>query len=181
MPGLAYLPHPEATAIVEGDIDCVIPPDVRHAMLDLVLAFADLDGATAFLAASLSGLGIDEGADRFGRKIVAEKLKAASKALLRGGREQEASFIDEISAEYVGRALIRKRIAHSRCVGVRKSDPSRVIFLPYEREGPVGHFAIEVHGIESIQSDTKWARHVGDTIMAYVDASGFFDEGPRAL
>jgi hypothetical protein len=180
MPKLAYLPHPEATAIVEGDIEPVLPADVREAMLNLILAFANLDGATAFLAASLSGLGIDKGAERFGRKIVADKLKAASKALSQAGRQQEARFIDEISADYVGRALIRKRIAHARCAGVRKSDATRVIFLPYEREGPAGHFAVEVHGIETIRSDAAWAEHVGNTIMAYVDATGFFYEVPAS-
>ena len=175
-----YLPHPEARALVEGDIDPVIPPAAREVMLDLVLAWANLDGSVAFLAAATGGLNPSQGAERFGRKVIADKLIAAAKSLKASGHDADAARVQRISDEYPDKAKLRRRVAHSRCAGVRRSDPSRVVFLPYETEGPDGHLAMEIYGLDAFAADTAWARRVHGVFLDAVDRLGFFDMEPPA-
>ena len=94
---MTYLPHLEARALIEGDLDPVIPSAAREAMLDLILAWADLDGSVAFLAAATSGLDPSQGAEKFGRKMIADKLKAAAKALKASGHDSDAARVQKIA------------------------------------------------------------------------------------
>ena len=174
MAELEYIPHPELVEILSGDLEPVLPPNVREAMLDVILAWANLDASTAFFAAALGDLNPDQGADRFKRSVIADKLKAAAKALEELDQKDAADLVRAIGEEYPDRALLRKRIAHSRCAGVKKSDPSRVVFLPYEREGPDGHLAVEVFPLERFASNVEWARGVHVNLMSYVDKVQFF-------
>jgi len=129
---------------------------------------------TGFFVAQVLGLDPDEGADKFGRKEIAEKLKRASKALNERGAARAASKILEIADDYPQKSLLRRRIAHSKCAGVRKSIPSLVIFLPFEREGPPGHLAVEIIHISKFSEAAKWAEDVHDYLMQQVDEANFF-------
>jgi len=171
-----FLPHPEATAVLEGDIQRGLPPDIREVLLDVILAWANLDMATAFFVASLFGLSPDEGADKFGRKEIADKLRRASKALRESGNTNAAVKVGEIAEAYPDKALMRRRIAHSRCAGVRKSAPDRVIFLPFEREGPPGHLAVEIIHISKFAEAAAWADEAHTYFMQHADSAGFFNE-----
>ena len=146
-------------------------------MLDVILAWADLDSSTAFFAAALGDLNPGQGADRYKRSVIADKLKAAAKALEALGQKEAAAVVRAIGEEYPDRALLRKRIAHSRCAGVRKSDPTRVVFFPYETEGPDGHLAVEIFGLERFASNVEWARGVHLNLMHYVNSVQFFEGG----
>lgn len=167
----------EAEAIVAGDLERNLPNDVREVLLDVILAWASLDMATAFFVASVCELTPDEGADKFGRKEIADKLKRASKALQTRGKEDLASKVREVAHIYPDKALLRRRIAHSRCAGVRKSLPNRIIFLPFEREGPRGNLAVEIIDISKFADAAKWAIEVHDYFMQHVDDAAFFETG----
>ena len=168
---------PEAEAIITGDLERILPHNVREVLLDVILAWARLDMATAFFVASVSGLNPDEGADKYGRKEIAEKLKRACSALKVRGEDGHASKVREIAEAYPEKALVRRRIAHSRCAGVRKSMPSRVVFLPFEREGPPGNLAVEVIDISKFADAAEWANEVHEYFMQHVDDSDFFQAG----
>jgi hypothetical protein len=133
--------------------------------------------ATAFFVALASGLNPDDGADKFGRKEIADKLKRAAKALEVRGKEKVAARVRKIADAYADKAFFRRRIAHSKCAGVRKSIPSRVVFLPFEREGPPGNLAVEVFHISKFVDAAKWAKKVHDYLMEQVDAGDFFQVG----
>lgn len=175
MTGKAFALLPEAEAIITGDLERSLPSEAREVLLDVILAWANLDLATAFFVASVSGLNPDAGADRFGRKEIAEKLKRAVKALDERGEADVAARVREIADAYPDKSLLRRRIAHSKCAGVRKSLPSRFVFLPYEREGPAGHLAIEIIDMSQFIDAANWATEVHDYFIAYTDSAEFFD------
>jgi hypothetical protein len=166
----------EFDAILEGDVEQQLPNDVREVLLDVILAWADLDMTTAFFVSLILGMTPDEGADKFGRKFIEEKLKKASKALNEQGKQKVASEICAIAQVYPKKAFLRKRIAHTRCAGVRRSDPNRIIFLPFEREGPAGNLAVEVLHISTFTDAIKWAKDTSKYLMEYVDKENFFEQ-----
>ncbi|MBU0555637.1 MAG: hypothetical protein KKD64_13240 [Alphaproteobacteria bacterium] len=170
---------PDAEAIAEGDLERELPFAVREVLLDVILTWANLEMVTGFFVAQVLELNPDEGADKFGRKEIADKLKRASKALQEAGNLELAKQITEIANAYPEKALLRRRIAHSKCAGVRKSLPDRVVFLPYEREGPPEHLALEVIHISKFNDAVEWARDVHDHLLKYVDNAGFFLPGVR--
>lgn len=161
-------------AVMKGDFDPELPSAVRDALLDVILAWADLDMVMAFLAAAVTGLDPSEGADRFGRKVIADKLKVISRAAAAAGAGHVAAALLRISDAYPDKALLRKRIAHARCAGVRKSDPEQVIFLPYERGEAANQLVVEIHHLQAFKAATAWARQVHDKCVSVIDSSGFF-------
>lgn len=165
---------PEAEAILAGDLERKLPHAVREVLLDVILAWANLEMATGFFVAQVLGLTPDEGADKFGRKEIADKLKRASKALKDLGKVEVAAKVLEIANDYPEKALLRRRIAHSKCAGVRKSIPSRVVFLPFEREGPPGNLAVEIIHLSKFAEAAKWAEQVHEYLMQHVDGANFF-------
>ena len=174
MEDLEALGPSEAENILWGDLDPNLPAEVRASMLDLVLAFANLDGSVAFLASMIAGLNPREGADKLGRKTIGDKLKIAIKILKDQGREDDAAVLQTVKDQYPGRSALRNRIAHSRCAGVRRSDPTRVIFLPYEGEGPDDSLALEIYGPPAFEMDRKWAEEMHISFMQVVDRHDFF-------
>lgn len=176
MSNFNFVPSPELVKIVQGDLDPLLPPIVRESMLDLILAWADLDMSTAFFVSTIAGLTPDEGANRYHRKVIADKLKIAATLLEAAGETETAQVVQNIGAEYPERALLRKRIAHSKCAGVRKSDNTQIVFLPFETEGPPGHLAMEIIALEAFVAQTQWARYAHLFFMNYVDAGNFFDQ-----
>lgn len=161
-------------ATILADLQREIPQVVRDAMLDLVLAWASLDMATAFFLASLSGLDPDLGAEKYGRKEIADKFKRTSKLLDEAGEHDRSAEIKKIAEAYPSKALYRRRIAHARCAGVRKSDPEKLVFLPYEREGAPGNLAIEIFDVSLLIDARNWADAVHGYLMAMVDQADFF-------
>lgn len=168
-------PNEDVIAVLEGDLEPSLPPAVRETMLDLILAFANLDGSTAFFSAARNNLDPGEGADKYRRWPVARKFKEAAKALRRSGQIDEAALLLRISDDYADRSEVRNRVAHSRCLGVRRSDPTLIVFMPYENEGPARHLAVEGYRLARLEADLEWARGMNTALLAYVEASGFFD------
>jgi hypothetical protein len=165
----------DVSADIEADTERKLPHEVREVLLDVILAWANLDMVTGFFVALTSGLNPDEGADRFGRKEIADKLKRASKALRENGKEEVASMVCQIADEYPDKSLLRRRIAHSKCVGVRKSNPSCLIFLPFEREGPPGNLAVELIPLSKFDGAVKWAKQAHDYLMQHVVDADYFE------
>lgn len=106
---------------------------------------------------------------------VGKKLKDAAKALRKCGQEEGAEIIDRLKEAFPPHAKLRNRVAHGRCIGTRRSSPNQIVFLPYEREGPPGHLAIEIYELERFEAATKFARKLHDILMRAVDEAGFFD------
>jgi hypothetical protein len=167
---------PEAEAILAGDIEPNLPNRAREVLLDVILAWANLDMVTAFFVAAVSELDPDEGAQKFGKKEIAEKLKRAVTVLQASGKVELAANLQEIADVYPGRALLRRRIAHTKCAGVRKSDPNCIVFLPFEKEGPPKHLAVEVFHLSAFVEAIEWATKVHNLLLSYVDQVKFFDK-----
>ena len=166
----------DLSADIEADIERKLPHEVREVLLDVILAWANLEMVTGFFVALTSGLNPDEGADKFGRKEIADKLRRASMVLREQGKEDVASMVCRIADEYPDNALLRRRIAHSKCVGVRKSNPSFVIFLPFEREGPPRNLAVEFIPLSKFDDAVKWANQAHDYLMQHVNDANYFGE-----
>jgi hypothetical protein len=165
----------ELEAILTGDLQPRLPSEVREVLLDVVLAWANLHVVTAFFLSSVTGLDPDDGARRYGRREIADKLKRASKALQEKGNGPLADRVQETADLYQEKSFYRRGIAHSKCAGVRKSDPTQLIFLPFEQEGPPGHLAMEVFNIELFQDAVEWAKSEHDFYLNQVDDAAFFE------
>lgn len=105
------LPHTEALAVLNGDLDDFLPRRVRDILLNLILAWAKFDTAIAFLAASASGLNPDEGADKYGRSQLGQKLTATAKALREMGDHENAAIVDRLKEASPSFAKLRNRVA----------------------------------------------------------------------
>ena len=173
---LQAISEAESATILAGDLDRTLPQGVRDALLDVILAWADLDMATAFFVSAVTGLNPDEGADKYGRKIIAIKLEKAASILRDNGDACLASAVEKIADEYPSKALLRRRIAHCKLAGVRRSDHNRLIFMPFEREGPPGNLAIELFHLTKFAEATAWAKTTHDFLMKEVNARVFFGE-----
>lgn len=92
------------------------------------------------------------------------------------GHPEVSTRILEIANDYPEKALLRRRIAHSKCAGVRKSVPSRIVFLPFEREGPPGNLAVEIIHLSKFIEAAKWAEQVHEYLMQHVDGTNFFKD-----
>lgn len=162
-------------AVLEHGIQRTLPQDVRDVLLNVILAWAELDMATGFFVSLVLGLDPDAGATKFGRREISDKLKRSSKALKEAGEFEVARVVLEISSQYPEKATYRRRIAHSKCAGVLMSDPTRIVFLPFEREGPPGNLAVELIPLEKFSDATTWAKSAHDILMFQVDRQKFFD------
>lgn len=168
--------HPlEMSALLGGDLDRKLPNQVREVLLDVILAWADLDMTTGFFVSQVTGMDPDSGAEKYGRKFIEDKLKKASRALSEKGHLSMAKSVLSIANEYPEKSLFRRRIAHSKCAGVRRTANNRIVFLPFEREGPPGHLAVEVIDVSQFVEAKEWAEQVSRQLIDYVDGEGFFN------
>lgn len=173
--GFTPIASSEIEAILSDDLQRELPEYIRSALLKVILEWAKLDMATAFFVSLVAGLTPDEGADRFGRKEIADKLNKAANKLRDDGNISTSHEVQKIADEYKDMAFIRRRIAHSKCAGVRKSMPDRIIFMPFEREGPPKNLAVEVIDVSRLNEAAAWAKRAHDYFLAHVDQAGFFE------
>ena len=99
----------------------IIPLEQHHrdAMLDLILAWGNLDGALGILLSTARGLPLDQGAAKFGRSSNPDKLEKLCQWLRKQpGGVVTAGKLEEHISFYRKYSEPRNCIAHSKCVGV---------------------------------------------------------------
>ncbi|WP_424941663.1 hypothetical protein [Aliiroseovarius sp. S253] len=120
-----------------------VPPDVielsssqRDVLLDLVLTWATIDGALSMLLADVRSMGWADAADEIRKLRGSHKLAQVIKALKNHESGAEAARkLRKIKRRYERFSTLRDHVAHSRCIGCSKEDPSYIVFLTFERVG----------------------------------------------
>jgi len=103
-------------------------------MLNLVLSWAELDGAISMMTAAYFGLDTTRATILLGKMSSPMKLLKLRRLQLAFGHTQIASKLKSIRANYEKGADLRNKIAHSKCIGSSRSDPDRVYLRRSKRD-----------------------------------------------
>jgi hypothetical protein len=156
-----------------ADLDPTVPPHCRDAMLDLVLAWAAVDGALSMWFGQVFGLTPSVASILVSRADGGTKLQRMMKVRLAEGKLDEVKKIKSIKKSYEDHVKPRNIVAHSKCVGVRKSDPDYVVFMTFETFG-VDSLAVDHVPVQQMQRSTKFARELEGVAMTYAIKSGHY-------
>jgi hypothetical protein len=147
--------------------------EARAAMLDLILAWAHLDGALSMWVAVKFGVSFDKLALLLPRQDGASKLlKLAKLYALEGnaGMEEKAR---EFRKAYEREVQPRNTVAHSNCIGSLKSNPQRIVFQTFAPAG-AGCLMVETIPLLQMNDSIAWAHTLATTI------EGILEEGAAA-
>ncbi len=161
---------PIAPAIDPNDITSDLEQRHRDAMLDLVLAWGELDGALGILLSGVRGLPLDQGAELVGRRPNSAKLEDICKVLRNApGGADAARIVEKHKKHYELHAHPRNRIAHSRCRGVWTQDRNFIVFMTFEKVAD-NELAVDLIPIREMQRATRWGRAMRDLALKLADA-----------
>ncbi|WP_379538948.1 hypothetical protein [Novosphingobium tardum] len=132
-------------------------------MLDLILAWAHLDGALSMLVAIKFGLEPTKAALLLGRANGSDKLKHLQTVFKFEGDEKSAAQMKSLRKAYDNNVAPRNLVAHASCRGYLSSDPQMIVFAKFEA---VDHdqMAIYLQPIGVMQQSTTWANKCAGVI-----------------
>ena len=140
-------------------------------MLDLVLAWASLDGALGMLYSQVADIPMHEGADLIAR----EKNTAVMARILRETKgtskfESMKKLIRPNKRKYEKFSTSRNLIAHAKCVGFSKHDNDFVVFATFEKVGN-DQLAVDAIPVQEMRRATEWAELFQKELMEIVDSN----------
>lgn len=119
-----------------------LTPVAKDAMLDLVLAWAHLDGALSLWVGVKFGLRADKTAILLGRSDAKSKLAKLQRLYALEGADRLVAQIKAIRKSYEKHVTPRNTVAHASCRGCLRSEPDRIVFASYEAV-KLGELAID--------------------------------------
>lgn len=131
--------------------------DARETMLELILAWAYLDGALALWVAAKFDIPADKCAVLLGRTDGKGKLRKLQKLYDLQGHKDVAAEIRKSGKIYDEQVARRNTLAHAGCWGSLHSNPERIVFAAYEVHR-LGQLAIEVIPLSTMKQSSNWAR-----------------------
>lgn len=138
-------------------------------MLDLILAWASLDGALGMLLSPTLQIEAVEGAESHGKMRGSMKLNEIRKVLReRNASDQILKIFKRFKRQYEQHSEPRNRVAHSHCVGFSKKDPEYMVFLPYERASDTA-LAVEAVSIESMKVAADWGNRLRELALKLME------------
>ena len=167
-------PLPDWTGLVP-DINPELPPSLRNVMLDLVLAWAELDGAISMMSSAIFGLNPTTGSLLMGKMRVSEKLERVVKLHKAFSQSDGANTVKRIKTDYERLARARNLIAHSKCVGVLQSDSTSLMFATFEAPKH-GELALYRLTLGEMNAGIAYAKRLTVRCLQIVDQSSFFNE-----
>ncbi|MBB5985799.1 hypothetical protein [Sphingobium lignivorans] len=156
-------------AFHHDDIVRVIPPFHRDVMLDLILAWAEVDVALKLLLSKVLNVGMSDGADLIGRMPASAVLAQIRKAAAANSASLEVlKLIRGHRRQYDKHAKPRNLIAHSKCVGYWIVDPNYLVFTSFEKTAE-GELAVDRTPLEEMRRSHRWALAMTAMAMRIVD------------
>lgn len=137
----------------------------RDAMLELILAWAHLDGAISIWVSVKFDLAADKTAILLGRADAPSKLLKLKRLYTLEGDALTATMIGALRREYEREVKPRNTVAHASCRGSLKSDPQLIVFASFEVVS-LGQLAIDAVSIDLMQRSTAWAHEAANNIEA---------------
>lgn len=160
---------------VEKDLERVIPDATRLMMLDLVMIWARVDSGIGQLASTIFGMRPSIGAVIFNRMRVQDRLMRLRDLCLQMEHEDGAKHFRQMKKEYEKHSKPRNLIAHAACIGITKSEPVSLVFLPFEAEGAYGNLAIERVPVEMVAESIRWGERIEADVIAQLSESEFWE------
>ncbi len=152
-----------SSAVFERKIRLPLERYHRDGMLDLILAWAELDNSLGLLLGYAIKMEPLDAADSHGRKTVSEKLKRLISATRQEARARTELFLERQKIHCEIFADARNVIAHSKCLGYDAHDPEFVLFAKHERfQDGLLTLAVPLQEMERAE---KWARRVNRYIL----------------
>ena len=146
------------TEIDPDDIEPGLEPQHRDAMLDLILAWGELDGALGMFLSRVLGVSLVEGAELIGRESGSAKLAKAVQILRQAPNAEGATrFLRKHKKMYERFSKPRNRIAHSNCIGVWARDRNFIAFAVFEKVDD-NSLALEAIPVQEMQRATRWGK-----------------------
>ncbi len=151
-----------------------IEPDLerrhRDAMLDLVLAWGELDGALGMFLSRVLGGPFIQGAELIGRAPGSAKLAEVVKIVRDAPNGADAARnLRKHKKNYERYSIPRNRIAHSKCVGIWTRNRDFIVFAAFEKVGD-NALALDAIPIQEMQRATRWGRAMRDMALKLADA-----------
>jgi len=138
-------------------------------MLDLVLAWGELDGALGMLLSVASGVSMADGAERFAKRSGSAKLQDLCKAVRTHPQgDQAARMIRRHKKTYEQYSIPRNRIAHSKCIGFQLADPDFILFAVFEKHD-INELIIDAIPIQLMAHATRWGKSMTRVALKIVD------------
>lgn len=157
--------------MIEGLDDTVYRPlEQRHrdAMLDLILVWGALDTALGMLVSGVLGLPLAMGAEKVGKFPASAKFREIYKVLRDAPAGSDAArVVKKHKKDYEKYSQIRKPIAHSKCIGVQKSDADFILFAVFEKVGE-NELALDAIPIQEMHKAAHWGREMTKVAMRIV-------------
>jgi len=145
----------------------------REVMLDLVLAWGELDGAISMLVAASFGLDTTRGSILLGRAAPPDKLLRLKRLYQAHGNAEMVKRVTDLRAAYEHHSAGRNLVAHSKCVGVRASNPEHVVFATFEVTTK-GELAIDEAPLSAMEHAIRWAKSHTKLCLKIADDAGLF-------
>ncbi len=148
-----------------------VPLEQRHrdAMLDLILAWGELDTALGMLLSCVLNMPLVEGAETVGKMPATSKFRKIFEMLRDSPNGEDAARkVKSHKRSYEKHSLIRKPIAHSKCLGAKSTDKDFILFAAFEKHGENG-LAVDAVPVQEIYRATLWGREMTKVAMAIVE------------
>lgn len=151
------------------DLDCEgLTAEAKAAMLNLVLAWAHVDGALSLWVGVKFELRADKTAILLGRSDAQSKLAKLQRLYSLEGATQFVATIKAIKKSYEKHVRPRNTVAHASCRGCLKSEPDRIIFASYEAV-KLDQLAIDAIPIEVMERSTAWANLLSERVEKIIN------------
>ena len=148
------------------DIDLCITKEAKLAVADMVLAWAALDTMISYWVLLLFGMPMDTGSILLGNMDTKTKITRLKQFFQHHGNAKEAALAQRLSKSHEKFVDARNTIAHRRCFGMQKSDPTRLMFSSTKHIlGEVGKFEILAIDLSEIRAATKFASDAEKSIF----------------
>jgi hypothetical protein len=146
-----------------------LSPEARDAMLELILAWAYLEGSLGLWIGTKFDIPADKAAILLGRTDAKGKLHKLQKLYSIEGHDKIAKAIRKNADSLEKQARARNTLAHAGCLGSLHSNPDRIVFAAYEAHG-LGQLSIEVVPLSAMKASAQWARRYSETVHGIIQA-----------
>ncbi len=151
-----------------------IEPDLerrhRDVMLDLILAWGELDGALGMFLSRVLGVSFVQGAELIGRVSGSAKLAEVVKIIRDVPNGADAARnLRKHKKNYERYSIPRNRIAHSKCVGIWTRNKDFIVFAVFEKVDD-NLLALDAIPIQEMQRATRWGKAMTALALKIADA-----------
>ncbi len=149
----------------EENLERHISSDMKIAIADLIMAWAALDTIIEYWSGLTFGLPMDLHSILFGNMQTKARIEKLKLAFSHYGNDSSAKSLTRLAKGHSKFADTRNAIAHRKCIGTLKDDPSRLVFTSTKHvKKSVGNFEVLAIDLSEIKAATDFAINAENNI-----------------